>query len=1053
MDSGSYNHIRRGATPSSSLSPATPTYKTNVNRTKTRKWVEAKMQSYDGDDWGNDYDDYDEGDEPNDEPEPPPPKSTGLRQPGQQTGYQLPSSRTFPQSTAFSPPNTDVRPRGPSVSRNSDGPPLLHVQTQPAASRLAPLSYAAKSGHAEPRVVSTTPPSSSTANNTPGSQIAGSASIPSRFPPRKSSMGQQDRPEITENPIMISDSQLGSNFGNKPFANQPSGSPAQTTMKANRQPPFIRPSDIYRRIDEEKGSERISTDSGRPSMDGIPGRAEGTSSPAQPRLSGEQRRRTSFESHEGADSSHGRRSNLAPVAERKSEYGMEGMLAKASPGIVSLSPEQTRMESEPLFSQDGLSDGAKADLAKDRRFSTSPQLPNLTRVSGFGVDFFSGSSHFSPGMGSDSPNPSTESQQLSTRAQMSPNMTGAANQDGGQEHGATGNSKEGAEKRAAEGKSEGSTYGDRPQLPGAWVSESTFVQSVSEQGTPVAVEATQVPTTAAQATVNKIAQEGSKKSDTPAPTSDRVVQLSSTGISGNTGSDNAMVHAGENSDGALTSGTPGTLVDGGSSATPPPLLHAETKGFDPGQSLEPTPQTPLPLASPSPTGTDNLQLNTPAPLNPFKVDGQGQEIGLPLLRKRQATASTIETTSPEKDLESDKLREEIIKSLSPGEARKEPAPGNLTRESTYLAGDKSLQEISLEAKGATHTRPSQSEQSNNNVEGPSGFTEKPEPGNGSRPRRFSWQQSADEEILSPAEAQPTMSTFSQESPLYSQRVSSIQADAKATLASPTSGSLHADGGGTGAISHQVSQVSSRAVEDVSISAIEPPSPVSVAQGKSPKLVPDGQNASNLSLADEKEKAIMGDTQSVSSGALEQHPALAEGQDLNEHGVTHASVAPPTFREILNLASCEQRILKFDETREQFYSMDSGLSNWLAYLHAAPEHTNGVMISNVEPIASKPSAQAPSFGGSGASPLSYNGGRIGALASQSRRASISNVQQLMTGQSSNNLNPAGHQVGAKSKELLHAAGVFGNKGVKSGMKLFNKGKSKLRERTVGEKPFF
>lgn len=34
-------------------------FNTNVNRAKTKKWVEAKSYSYDGDDWG-DVDDYDE---------------------------------------------------------------------------------------------------------------------------------------------------------------------------------------------------------------------------------------------------------------------------------------------------------------------------------------------------------------------------------------------------------------------------------------------------------------------------------------------------------------------------------------------------------------------------------------------------------------------------------------------------------------------------------------------------------------------------------------------------------------------------------------------------------------------------------------------------------------------------------------------------------------------------------------------------------------------------------------------------------------------------------
>lgn len=60
-------------------SGAPTSYKTDVNRAKTKRWAEAKSCSYDGDDWG----DADEFDEYNDPPAPAPPKPTGLRQRGQ----------------------------------------------------------------------------------------------------------------------------------------------------------------------------------------------------------------------------------------------------------------------------------------------------------------------------------------------------------------------------------------------------------------------------------------------------------------------------------------------------------------------------------------------------------------------------------------------------------------------------------------------------------------------------------------------------------------------------------------------------------------------------------------------------------------------------------------------------------------------------------------------------------------------------------------------------------------------------------------------------------
>lgn len=65
-------------------------FKTNVNRAKTKRWVEAKSYTYDGDDWGevDDYDEYGGYDEPQ-----PPPKPTGLRQRGQSATHPVPAVR------------------------------------------------------------------------------------------------------------------------------------------------------------------------------------------------------------------------------------------------------------------------------------------------------------------------------------------------------------------------------------------------------------------------------------------------------------------------------------------------------------------------------------------------------------------------------------------------------------------------------------------------------------------------------------------------------------------------------------------------------------------------------------------------------------------------------------------------------------------------------------------------------------------------------------------------------------------------------------------------
>ncbi|KAM4061183.1 hypothetical protein HRG_009936 [Hirsutella rhossiliensis] len=89
---------------SSALSQAPPAgsaYQVNVNRTKTRKWVEARVQSYDGDDWG--ADEYD--DEPEPEPEPPA-QQPSTQRPGAGTGVaSLPSSLQAQQPPRPAPPH------------------------------------------------------------------------------------------------------------------------------------------------------------------------------------------------------------------------------------------------------------------------------------------------------------------------------------------------------------------------------------------------------------------------------------------------------------------------------------------------------------------------------------------------------------------------------------------------------------------------------------------------------------------------------------------------------------------------------------------------------------------------------------------------------------------------------------------------------------------------------------------------------------------------------------------------------------------------------------
>ncbi|TRX96388.1 hypothetical protein FHL15_002660 [Xylaria flabelliformis] len=1086
------------------------TYKANVNRTKTRKWVEAKVQSYDGDDWGADeYDDYEDGNDQHDpEPEPlpaPASRPTGPRQLGP-AGHQLPSSRTFSQPAVASlPSNANPRMFGSST---------LRVQTQPAPPATTSPPYATESAHP-------TTTSSSHTNVPLGPYSAGPASTPSRFPPRKSSLSQQDRPEINDRTTSKPNSRPGSSSANRPWVDQRSASPSGGPTPAAKTLPIVRPADIYKRVGEEKEKERLSMESGRPSLDSLLGRTEGTSSSNQLYSSGE-RRRTSFESHDGSESARAPKSTLAPVAERRSEYGMDGFLIRVptgqSPGPAASSPEL----SQP---QNGPSDEVKADLLKSRRFSTSPQLPILSRVSGFGDDFFSSSSSLgsqaAPKLLSPSEEPRSPQNEMNAKtmsidgsgrqppraleeATAKPSLTPAVNE------------KSELAKEGTQETTQTRLSSTRPQLPGAWVSESLTVSAPSEQSTPMEKQEAQGLGRLANLqsiSVSPMTEISMGPSSTYRATNNSNLPSAETpqytldvNSANQFGAEEPASAAGQHND--AINPKPPAIEEHQSTPQSLPPLKTETLPAQswsrPISTVSPTPGDKSPqkltstTAQPANVPTTISEFSPTAPLNTNRAQAGRPDIILPSTQLRKSTISTIETTSPEK--ESDKLREEIMKSLSttpvsPGssglaprdDSEAEPTPGDLARESTYLAGvyddylslgeEKSLQELSQAAKESTSlalNQPTRAEHGSapepRDISAaqpaPLNSAKSPPLENTKRARRFSWQQDTEEVNLGPVESEPVVSVFPQESLAHNQGIADAETNTKTDVTAPASDSLQAGTRATGTISHQVSDVSSRGPEDASLAAIESPSPISFIAARPLKPASEEQNVARLSLAEEKEMVLIGDAQSTRSSVSEQHPALTQPPEQEDEGPSPGVVAPdvapteprsaPTpFRDILNLATYEQRVQKFEETREQFYVMDSGLSDWLTYLQSQPEHSDTVAsyntsvgAYNASSLLSKAGAQTMS-GATGASQPPY---KTGTAASHPRRSSISNMQQLIAG-SSSGFGASGAQVGTKSKELFHAAGAFGNKGMKSGMKLFNKGKNKLRERAAGDKAFF
>ncbi|KAF2625841.1 hypothetical protein BU25DRAFT_412104 [Macroventuria anomochaeta] len=268
-------------------------YKTNVNRAKTKKWVEAKKNAYDGDDWG-DYDEYDEyGVDTTPPPEPAP--LSNPRYHGQRPPYDAPS-RSFTDPSQQAPlPRARKNSFDAGEEQRSFSASIPHPQQQ---------GYAQQPQDVQPPPLQTSGMGREITDSSPQNRDFSPSAMPqplqtrlstgpadvqsppatTQFPPRKSSIGQGNAPPGPIDFIPIDTS------------------PRERTGSQDKPLPFIRPADIYKRVEEERRRESMESQS-RPSLDSLSARPkDDPTSPTSPT----------------AD-----RRNLQPletVAERKSEY-------------------------------------------------------------------------------------------------------------------------------------------------------------------------------------------------------------------------------------------------------------------------------------------------------------------------------------------------------------------------------------------------------------------------------------------------------------------------------------------------------------------------------------------------------------------------------------------------------------------------------------------------------------------------------------------------------------------------------------------------------------
>lgn len=1058
--------------------PVTPyssaQYKANVNRTKTRKWVEAKVQNYDGDDWGADdgFDDDDadaDAEPPMPQPSRPGKLTAGLRAISQGSIPSTPRSGSAGSSPSLRPSERIAMEKQQAQGQRSvTGPPSLHIQTQGVQSQ-PPVPGAGE----KPRSASLT------ANP--------------QFPPRKSSMKGQERPDPIVDPIV-----------HPPRTSSRSASPAsQSAVRSpvsatgSTAPKFVRPSDIYKRMEEQKERECQSIDSARPSLESAGDHADAADATAK------QPPPPSFGRNDGGGEGVRNLQPLAPVAERKSEYDFDGLMVQ--PEVASKSTEESKVASEiapepakrseaepvpetqpgpgpePAFSRQPLpptldypqttAEESTVQPPK-KRFSTSPKLPDFARMSGFGPDFFSSAGGLLDG----SPKQSGFPEGFQEFAPEPAASTAAARQSQNDAEPLT-KDIAAASRTEQEPAAPKQPKPFRPSIPGGWVSETA--STPGEMATPLGLSTGNVPT------LHEHPEDLSLK---PAPLRTPTPRSSSRPVDDE---DRASIRSGHGS-----TGMPPPLR-----TTPSPSKLSLVERSAETSKDEGHPKEERESSSDS-ARTSDADLVAPAPLQPRKSpmpDSPAEDLRHSITRLD--TDSTTDNASPLK--ESDVLRDEIIRSLSPVRSSDThlgpPRDEDAVRESAYLSdvyGDYWNPEDSTSAAperhavpgvespaavkedavtptpptddGTTRAPPAKVEK----AAGPAGEAEAVKPT--LKRERFSWEAApeSNQSITTPSPTKHELPPLPQEAaPPVPAAAPEPISPVDSTILSPLislpvlsflgENEANREGG------HE------RAVSAVSMlppgsdRAIDLPSPMSRTGD------PEHVDGEGRLLSPSEEKIVLASSTSPMSPASpsavsEPHADRAESpvptptdiplprspspiKDVGVGGEEDFLQAADektmmTLHQIMQLPTSPERVYKMLETRAEFAVAPSGLSQWLQEMLAQPEHVHGGPFfryppagADVELLGSWARHTNSAGDGIGGGQPELTSSSVGTGLSSGGSVRIAREANLQLG---NLMHGTGH-AGAKGKELLHSAG-------KMGKGLLSKGKNKLRERAESKR---
>ncbi|KAL4923501.1 uncharacterized protein BDV17DRAFT_236513 [Aspergillus undulatus] len=366
---------------------------------------------------------------------------------------------------------------------------------------------------------------------------------------------------------------------------------------------------------------------------------------------------------------------------------------------------------------------------------------------------------------------------------------------------------------------------------------------------------------------------------------------------------------------------------------------------------------------------------------------------------------TMSTENSPEDTENDRLRKEIIRSLSrensPSEHQDNETPPQTSGKDSLVPREYEPSSTGLQQPASIVPASSQFPI----IEQPTPFPQRA--AQSKLKKRFSWEESSSDEEPAPVpQTQPPRPPpMPGQFPLYQDSVH--PESVVPPISQPAEPMEHVEG------------TDESADEKLKLTVV-PPLPVDDTTSiSSSNHVPEhlpSQTTETLSRAEEGESFSPAQQQLESPTQM---PPL-----LNEAGL-------PGFKDILGIQSSDGRIQAFDRTRDQFAGIDTGLNHWLQVtIYAHPEHTD-VIDRNSKPLSeefknSVPRTKFPKLAS------------LGNLASSLQDGSHSTSGHIRRPSA-----PHGSMRQQSGKDFLHTAGVLGGQAGKAAKGFFSKGRSKLK----------